>query len=165
MPAITIEAHDQAVQQALAALARRIGNVGAALGLVGEEMLERIDRRFDTENGPDGARWAPLRAATKRRKRGSKILTESGDLRCSITRQVAGAALTLGAHEPHAAIHRLSDSGACKSVDCLVHLVRAAVRRTRARGLLLGAMRSPQPGHGGAARQRLEILLRLGDSR
>jgi len=106
MPAITIEVHDQAVQEALTALARRIGNIGTALEMVGEEMVKRIDRRFDTESGPDGAKWAPLKAATRRRKRGTKILTESGDLRGSIVRQVAGAALTLSAHEPYAAIHQ-----------------------------------------------------------
>jgi len=53
MPAITIEVHDQGVQEALAALARRIGNIGSPLAMVGEEMVERIDRRLDTESGPD----------------------------------------------------------------------------------------------------------------
>jgi len=106
MPAITIEVHDQAVQEALAALARRICNIGTALEMVGEEMVKRIDRRFETESGPDGVKWEKLKPATRRRKRGTKILTESGDLRGSIVPQVAGAALTLGAYEPYAAIHQ-----------------------------------------------------------
>lgn len=131
MPSITIEVHAASVQRALGALAQRVAGIGTALEMAGEDMAQRIDRRFSTETGPDGARWKALRPATLRAKRGTKILTDSGGLRASIVRQVAGHVLTLSAHEPYAAIHQFGGTIARRAGSITVR------HRTGAKGELL----------------------------
>ena len=131
MLSIKIEVDDQAVRRALAELARRVGTIGTALAMVGEQIVQRVDKRFSTETGPDGARWAKLRPATLRRKRGTKILTESGDLRGSIVRQVIGTTLVVSAHEPYAAIHQFGGTVNRKAGNITTR------HRTNARGELL----------------------------
>ena len=103
---ITIEINADPLRDRLAALAERVGHMRTALQMVGEGILARTDKRFSTETDPDGKRWQELAKATKRRKRGTKILTESGDLRGSIAAQATETALTLTAREPYAAIHQ-----------------------------------------------------------
>jgi hypothetical protein len=85
-------------------LATRIATIRSRLNLpkltdeIGDLLLRRTDRRFDTETDPDGNRWRELTDATKRRKQAAgagqaKILTRSGEMRGAIkkVRSLAGA--------------------------------------------------------------------------
>lgn len=103
---ITIEVHDQAVRTALAALQARVANMRPVLLAIGEAMHARVDKRFSTQTGPDGAKWAPNKPATLKRKGNKPILTDSRSLRNAIVPQVSGNTLTLSAVEPYAAIHQ-----------------------------------------------------------
>lgn len=54
---ITIEVKDSGVQEALQALAKRVGNMQPILQAIGEDIMERTKERFGSGTGPDGRRW------------------------------------------------------------------------------------------------------------
>lgn len=53
-----IEINNQAVNDALAQLAARVGNLHPYLAALGEDMQERTKQRFVTTTAPDGSTWA-----------------------------------------------------------------------------------------------------------
>lgn len=59
-----IEVQDQAVMAALTALQGRIEDMTPVLAAIGEDMTERIKKRFGTATGPDGVRWRPNAEST-----------------------------------------------------------------------------------------------------
>jgi phage gpG-like protein len=64
MTAFTITVDDAAVQAVLHKLASRAGGLTPVLQVVGEGMIERTKRRFETGTAPDGTPWKPNSAAT-----------------------------------------------------------------------------------------------------
>jgi phage gpG-like protein len=131
MTAFTITVEDQAVHEALQALAARMDKLAPVLTAIGDDITERTKRRFDTSSGPDGAAWAPNSAATlgmlasrlggqksKVKKDGSlnasgrralankKPLIDSGFLRQQIMPRVSGNTLTVSATPAYAAIQQ-----------------------------------------------------------
>ena len=76
----------------------------------GEYFLRRTDERFDREQGPGGAPWAPLAAATRKKKRHPKILTESARLRGSFSYRAEPDGLLFGTSVIYAAIHQFGGS-------------------------------------------------------
>lgn len=131
MTAFTITVEDQAVQEALQALAARMDKLAPVLTALGDDITERTKQRFDTSTGPDGAPWAPNSAATlgmlasrlggqksKVKKDGSlnasgrralankKPLIDSGFLRQQIVPRVSGNTLTVSATPAYAAIQQ-----------------------------------------------------------
>lgn len=131
MTAFTITVEDRAMQDALRALAERMGKLAPVLTALGDDITERTKRRFDTSSGPDGAAWAPNSAATlgmlasrlggqksKVKKDGSlnasgkrslankKPLIDSGFLRQQIVPSVSGNTLTISATPAYAAIQQ-----------------------------------------------------------
>lgn len=104
--ATTIEVNDQAVRAALGELQRRVQGLQPMLQGIGEAMAARVDQRFASEVGPDGQKWTPNSKATLSRKRGTKVLTDRGDLRRGIVAQAGQALLTLSSSEPYARIQQ-----------------------------------------------------------
>jgi phage virion morphogenesis protein len=109
MPEIRITVHDESVNKALNDLAGKVKDPSPVMKIIGEYMLRSTENRFDTQGpSPDGSPWAPLKASTLKRKKHSKILTESGHLRGSIRYQLQGpSALAIGTKRVYAAIHQL----------------------------------------------------------
>jgi phage virion morphogenesis protein len=109
MPQIRITVHDESVNKALNDLAGKVKDPSPVMKIIGEYMLRSTENRFDTQGpSPDGSPWAPLKASTLKRKKHSKILTESGHLRGSIRYQLQGpSALAIGTKRVYAAIHQL----------------------------------------------------------
>jgi phage gpG-like protein len=64
MNSFTIEVKDLGVSRALKATAQRFKNLNPVLQAVGEGIVERTKRRFDTSTDPDGQPWTPNSAAT-----------------------------------------------------------------------------------------------------
>ena len=96
MTTVNIEIHDQAVRQALGALAQRLGNLEPALLTIGEAMAERVKQRFNSQSGPGGQKWQALKPATVRAKKGNTaILFDKGHLRRQIVATATGNTLTL----------------------------------------------------------------------
>jgi phage virion morphogenesis protein len=96
MTKFTITVDDAEVKATFKALAERGQNMNAVLQVVGAEMLERTQRRFDTSTAPDGTAWQPNRPATRKRKGGKPPLVDHGYLRQQILASVSGNTLTLG---------------------------------------------------------------------
>lgn len=109
MPEIRITVNDEPVNQALNSLAKKVKDPSAAMKIIGEYMLRSTENRFDSQGpAPDGSPWAPLKSSTLRRKKHSKILTESGHLRGSIRYQLRGPfTIAIGTNRVYAAIHQL----------------------------------------------------------
>jgi len=100
-----------AVRETLSEVAGRMKNLSPILKTIGERVVSQTKDRFrDQGPAPSGAPWAPLKPSTLRRKKHSKILTESTDLRGSIHFQLRGNNIVVigtGAAIYYAAIHQL----------------------------------------------------------
>ena len=64
MSSFTVTVKDDEVKQALAALQQHLNNMQPAMKKIGETIMERAKRRFDTSTAPDGTPWQPLSAVT-----------------------------------------------------------------------------------------------------
>jgi len=60
----TLTVEDTGVISALQALSARVNNMAPMLQALGDDIVERSKRRFDTSTGPDGQPWKPNSAAT-----------------------------------------------------------------------------------------------------
>ncbi len=128
---VRIIAHldDEAFQDSIRELHRRVRNLRPLLQEIGEEMVEATKERFRTQRDPQGRPWRPLSPKTRKykRKNQDKILTLDARLRNSIIYQVRGNRVIWGSSLAYAAAHQLG-------VDRIVH-VREHVRRIgRGRG-------------------------------
>lgn len=99
---LNITVHDQAVQQALAALAQRVANPGPLLQDIGEGITQRAKARFAAQAGPDGQAWKPKKQPDGR----PTLVGPSGDLRRQIVPTVAGNAAVVSATTAYSAIHQ-----------------------------------------------------------
>ena len=110
MTQISIRFEDAQLQQRLAQLASRVVDLTPANRDIGEYLLRRTRRRFDTEIAPDGTPWNPLAASTikaKRRRqetgspyrtraRPESILKDTFTLRDSITYAISTDRVSIG---------------------------------------------------------------------
>lgn len=84
MSTFTVEVKDEGVQSLLQALLKRMGNLQPAFSALGEDMVPRIQRRFDSSTGPDGTPWKGLDPDTTVRQivkgYGKSYFKKSGDL-------------------------------------------------------------------------------------
>jgi len=132
LTSFTITVDDKAVQAKLKALSARAFNMDAVLQTIGEGIVERTKRRFETSTDPAGQPWKPNSAATlamladrlsgqksKVKKDGSlnaaglrayankkPLIGESQDLRRQFTISVRGGTLTIGSTPVYAAIQQ-----------------------------------------------------------
>ena len=93
---IKLELQDQALQQALAGVAARLGNMAPALDRVGQRLVEGT--RSGIEAGRDwaGRPFAPNSPTTLLRKRGTKPLIDSGMFKSvHLSHQVQGSSSVL----------------------------------------------------------------------
>ncbi|RQW70337.1 hypothetical protein EBB56_13385 [Halomonas sp. YLB-10] len=64
----------------LSELVERLGDLRVPLSDIGEHLLLVTDTRFQQQVAPDGSPWASLSPVTLAKKKGSRILRESGIL-------------------------------------------------------------------------------------
>ena len=104
---IEIDTRGQAaLRRALDSLARRAGDLNLVLRDIGEELLNRLDDRWDAAVSADGTPWTPLSEATLAQKRRPDILVESDRLR-RLAYKVRGGGLAVGTNVIYGAIHQL----------------------------------------------------------
>ncbi len=82
-----------------------------ALAVIGQGLVEEVEREFEAERDPYGTPWKPLAPATleRRRKRGAgaKILQDTGVMRRSLNWQLRGRhAVAVGFADKKAAWHQ-----------------------------------------------------------
>lgn len=103
-PFVTID--DRDLMRKLGALEKRASGLSPLLKNVGEYKVEATQGLFDKEHGPDGVKWAALSDRYKKKKKGSKILTETRRLRDSIIYAVRNGNLRVGTNVIYAAPHQ-----------------------------------------------------------
>lgn len=129
MSNFTIEVNDDLVHAAFLALEERVTNAKGFLGGLGEDLVERTKRRFETSTGPDGVAWlknsnvtlgllsdrlgksyrkksGALNSKGEARMAGKKPLIDTGNLRRQIVWQATADTLTVGATPLYAAIQQ-----------------------------------------------------------
>lgn len=103
---LDIQLDGSQVGRALAELETRLGDLRTPLNDIAEYLHRSTDNRFRQQIGPDGPPWVPLAAATLVRKKGTRILRESGTLQDTLRHQVSGDELSFGTDRPYGAIHQ-----------------------------------------------------------
>ena len=132
MTTITNIVHDQPVRAVLNRLAERSENMQSDLRAIGDGIVDRAKRRFETSSGPDDQPWKPnasatlgllaarlgksyrkksgdLNAAGERRLAGKKPLIDpmsAGDLRRQIVAEATGSEARISVLPKYAAIHQ-----------------------------------------------------------
>lgn len=132
MATFTIEVQDQDVRTALNSLADKANNMQPLLQALGDDIVERAKRRFETSTGPDGVKWAEnsdatmaieavriglfksyrkkngdLNAAGERRLGSKKpLIGQSGDLRRQIEAVASDTDVVVNANAAYAAMHQ-----------------------------------------------------------
>lgn len=129
MSNFTIEVKDDQVHAAFMALEERVTNAKGFLGGLGEDLVERTKRRFETSTGPDGVAWlknsnvtlgllsdrlgksyrkksGALNSKGEAKMAGKKPLIDTGNLRRQIVWQATADTLTVGATPLYAAIQQ-----------------------------------------------------------
>ncbi len=131
MTSFTIEVQDKEVRALLTKLAGRAGGLRPVLAVIGEGIMERAKRRFESSTGPDGVKWkdnspatlamlrerlsgqkskvkkdGSLNAAGQRAYANKKPLIEGGDLSRQFTIAASGDTVTVGNTMVYAAIHQ-----------------------------------------------------------
>lgn len=129
MAEFIIKVQDEQVQAALRVLQERVSNANGILSGLGEDMVERTKRRFETSTGPDGVTWrknsdvtlgilsdrlgksyrkksGALNSKGETRMAGKKPLIDTGYLRRQIIWQATADTLTVGATPLYAAIQQ-----------------------------------------------------------
>jgi len=117
------------VQKEIAKVAKKTGNPAPALKAMGKVLTLSTDERFSKQEDPQGNKWKELKPVTRKRKKNSKILTESTKLRDGISDQLDGDdTLLVGSDSPYGAIHQLG--GTIKQEGMTLHL-KGTGRNTR----------------------------------
>jgi phage virion morphogenesis protein len=110
MAQIELRITDAQLQAALTEVATQAGDLSSAMKDIGEYLLRKTRKRFNTQTAPDGTSWAPLAPSTikakQRRQRTGKpyrtnanpesILKDTFTLRDSITYQASNRSLAIG---------------------------------------------------------------------
>lgn len=65
MSAFSVEVVDAGAKAALKTLAARVNNMQPVMQTLAVDITERVQHRFDTSSGPDGAPWKPNSDATR----------------------------------------------------------------------------------------------------
>lgn len=92
---------------------------------LGELLVQRTNRRFDTGTGPFGVPWAPLNPQYAKEKRRGGPLVKTGELAgkvggLGIVYQIAGDDLLVGTDRPHARVHQFGATIRPKTAAALI---------------------------------------------
>lgn len=92
---ITLTIDDREVRDALTELQRRLRDMTPAMRAIATELEARVDKRFETQTDPNGARWKPLADSTLLSamrggvKKGQSLTKKGGGTRSGAIRALA----------------------------------------------------------------------------
>ncbi|WP_321328456.1 phage virion morphogenesis protein [uncultured Ilyobacter sp.] len=97
------------------------------------DMQTKVDMRFRQAKGPDGTPWEPLKESTisKRKRRSSKPLNDSGDLKLSINGKYGSNYAVIGSDRPYAAYQQFPAKKGENGKETVTETVKKHRRRTR----------------------------------
>jgi phage virion morphogenesis protein len=105
---ITVQIESQAVDNALAAISRKIAHKRDMLDDIGAAVAESVRYTFIASASPYGRKWAPVTSRTlksRSKSRSIEPLRDTGRLMNSITHRATGSEVTVGTNVIYAAIH------------------------------------------------------------
>jgi phage virion morphogenesis protein len=123
---ITTRLDSREAQAAFRQLERAVSDMTPLVRAIGTGLVASTQDRFDDEQSPDGAGWAPLHPLYAAGKRGAGILRESamrGGLQGSITYRAGRTDVTVGSNKVHAAVHQLGATIRPKSAPKLAFVM------------------------------------------
>ena len=105
---IHVEFDDVEVRRALDRLQAAGADLRPVMEDIGAHLVDTTRERFSTQTDPDGAAWAPLSPATKKRKKRNvgKVLTEEGTLRHQIVYRADSDSVVVGSPTIYAGTHQ-----------------------------------------------------------
>lgn len=99
-------------------LLKKSDRLAPVLKNIGEYKVEATQGLFDKQQDPQGVKWAALSSRYKKKKKGTKILTETRRLRDSIIYAVRNGNLRIGTNVIYGAAHQF---GIDKAVTVPAH--------------------------------------------
>lgn len=105
MNGIDIQINDADILAAFSKLQRVSRDASPAMGAIAQILLADTESNFASESGPSGP-WPKLKNPDKRRK-GGKVLQDSGRLAASVTPFSSATESGIGSNVAYAAIHQL----------------------------------------------------------
>ncbi len=103
---LEVSINDADVIRMLSGIEGRGKNLQPAMKAIGEYVVRRTEERFENEQDPEGNPWKPLSKATLKRKKGTKILTESSNLRDRVTYDADSDSVRVGTVVIYSAVHQ-----------------------------------------------------------
>lgn len=102
---------------------------------IAEDMKTKVDFRFKQSKDPNGNPWEPLSETTisHRRKRSSKPLSDTGELRASITSRATKTVAIVGTNKKYAATQNFGANKGEFGTTQIKETVREHTRRRRGR--------------------------------
>ena len=94
------------LQGKLERLSKALENKTPLLRRVANTLQNVTEESFDKQASPFGEKWKPNAPKTLQKKRGNKILIQSGLLSQSFTQKVTGSSAQVGTNKSYAAIHQ-----------------------------------------------------------
>lgn len=94
------------LQGKLERLSKALENKTPLLRRVANTLQNVTEESFDKQASPFGEKWKPNAPKTLQKKRGNKILIQSGLLSQSFTQKVTGTSAQVGTNKEYAAIHQ-----------------------------------------------------------
>lgn len=107
----------QAIERRLAGLSRAFGDLEPLMAGIGLYLEGATIDRFDREQAPDGKAWAKSGRA---REEGGKTLSDSGQLRGSITSDPSSNQVAVGTNKIYAGVHQFGATISAKSAPFLM---------------------------------------------
>lgn len=104
MTSMRITIDDAQARTAFQRLISAGGNLFAPLDEIGGYLVSATVRRFETETGPDGAKWKP---SFRAQHAGGQTLSDTGRLKGSIHHQVGSNYVDVGTNVLYAAVHQM----------------------------------------------------------
>ena len=94
------------LQGKLEKLSKALENKTPLLRRIANTLQNVTEESFDKQASPFGEKWKPNAPKTLQKKRGNKILIQSGLLSQSFTQKVTGSSAQVGTNKEYAAIHQ-----------------------------------------------------------
>ena len=103
---IIIRVDDKEVRRDFARLQGLMKNTTPIMAAIGTGVVGSTQRRFTSQVAPDGSPWQTLNPFYAAGKKNSRILTESGRLRDSISSSPSRDEVAIGTNVIYAAVHQ-----------------------------------------------------------
>lgn len=100
------------IELRLGALVAAFGDLTPLTERFGVYLESATIDRFDTETAPDGSRWLP---SIRVKKEGGKTLTDSAQLRSSVTSNAGSSQVEVGTNKIYAGVHQFGATIRAKS--------------------------------------------------